>query len=255
MPLVFLGQQGPLSNTISFRPTLKRLLRGFDQRITVSVTPKLNQSGVRVINSNCNRTFQHLRPNDSSLFGDINVHVPNWLRPTSVNEQNRTIRPLFSHNIYEAWFKVFDRFGEKVHFAHVKSQNDQALTPTELDALRWNGVFRGDTVNNQVFVFVMDYQNCQVTPADCFFGNENGIDEDGIIAPQPATNDPDLYFPFQSIARGRRVQATIALRPVEFFSCAYFIAPNNLIINYDACSGNNVFNCSDSAHAGEFTKL
>lgn len=254
IPLVFLGQQGPLSNTISFRPTLKRLLRGFDQRITVSVTPKLNQSGVRVINSNCNRTFQHLRPNDSSLFGDINVYVPNAFFPLSVNEANRTIRPFFSHNIYEAWFQVFNRWGGQVHFAHVKSQNDQALTPTELDALRWNGVFQGQVVNNDVFVFVMDYQNCQITPADCFVDNLNGIDEDGIIAPQPATNDPDLYFPFQSIARGRRIRAHTSGGPDVFFNCTYFIAPNNKIINYDACSGNNVLNCSDRAHSGEIYK-
>ena len=231
---------------------IRRLLRGIKQELKVCITPILNNPDVVVVNPNCKKTFTHLRDSDSPYFGDINIFVPNIFNPNSQNPENAVIRPFFSSNVYEAWFKVFDRWGELVHEASVEAQNNQALTEADLNSIAWDGVFNGQQMDPQVFTFVVDYQNCQVAPADCFDASSSDI-----IGPNMDANEPNQSnLSFRDMIRGTKINANTSLTGPNggVINCGFTQSPPvNLIKNIGHCS--NATECNDFGHAGDVTLI
>ena len=115
---------------------------------------------------NCTITQTLNKLKDSPYFGDIQVYVPNIFSPNN-DGVNDILRPFFSNNlnVYEAWFRVYERPGGLLFEAHATApMTGPGLTGAELG---WDGYFNGLPLGSAVYTWVLDYQNCSNLPAGC----------------------------------------------------------------------------------------
>jgi len=254
LPIYFIPGQPKTTKDLLFKPTLNRLLRGFDHEIRIELIPK---QGVKLVNVGCGKTKELSRSKDSPYFGKIQMYVPNAFYPGGTAIDDKTIHPYFYENVFQVWFKVFDRWGEKIHNASIKATNNNALTVDDLETISFAGNFNGQEIDEQVLVFVVDYQNCQVSPADCFSDDEGGINASGIIAPM-LNNLSQVTLPFEKMASGAGLWTCTGSSEINKKNCIFSspppVAPSSLIY-YNYCTIPTHKCQQDNQHSDEIHKL
>jgi len=254
LPIYFIPGQPKTTKDLLFKPTLIRLLRGFDHEIRIELIPK---QGVKLVNVGCGKTKELSRLKDSPYFGKIQMYVPNAFYPGGTAIDDKTIHPYFYENVFQVWFKVFDRWGEKIHNASIKATNNNALTVDDLETISFAGNFNGQEIDEQVLVFVVDYQNCQVSPADCFSDDEGGINASGIIAPM-LNNLSQVTLPFEKMASGAGLWTCTGSSEINKKNCIFSspppVAPSSLIY-YNYCTIPTHKCQQDNQHSDEIHKL
>ncbi len=226
-----------------FKPDVEHLLRGFDHQIRVVVrargfdSPDVYQVGT------CTYITTFDRESDSPFFGDIHVNLPNAfspLIPGSATLYFPEFGVVATHpsTVYEAWMSIWDRSsGGLIHEAHVVSTNDEPINPIDL---AWDGKWNGQWVANGTYNVLVDYQNCQIAPTECFTEQE-------VIGPK-------LNFGY--IGNGASIKPYHKLGLTGYFctpdplSCT----PPISIKNYSSCLK---FHCSESTdcHHKQFLRV
>lgn len=97
------------------------------------------------------------------FFGNINVAMPNIFTPFNDDGINDEVFPSFSTNVFEAHFKVEDRWGGIMWEAHAIADPTQGgLTGEEL---AWDGTYNGQDVSPGVYTYYLSVRNCSNDPA------------------------------------------------------------------------------------------
>lgn len=159
-----------------FRADIDHLLRGFDHQIRVVVRARGFDSPDVLQIGSCQFEETFNRESDSPFFGQVAVFIPNAFSP-QLPGSSPDYFPSFEiidgngvvthpNTVYEAWMSIWDRSsGGLVHEAHIVSTNNQPINPVDL---AWDGKWNGQWFANSQVDVLVDYQNCQVAPSECF---------------------------------------------------------------------------------------